>query len=52
MLARENYSYKKQQRELAGKKKAEEKKKRKLEKIAMEVRLEAGHAPDEQAPAV
>ena len=36
MLARDNYSYKKYQKELNRKKKAEEKKQRKLEKKAME----------------
>jgi len=35
-LTRDNYSYKKHQKELARKKKAEEKKQRKLEKKAME----------------
>lgn len=35
MLARDNYSYKKYQKELARKKKAEAKKQRKLEKKAM-----------------
>ncbi len=37
MLGRDNYSYKKQQKELARKKKVEEKKQRKLEKKAMDV---------------
>ncbi len=36
MLARDNYSYKKYQKELARKKKVEEKKQRKLEKKAIE----------------
>ncbi len=35
-MTRDNYSYKKYQKELAGKKKAEEKKQRKLEKKAVE----------------
>jgi len=35
-VSRDNYSYKKYQKELARKKKAEEKKQRKLEKKAME----------------
>ena len=35
-MARDNYSYKKYQKELARKKKAEEKKQRKLEKKAIE----------------
>jgi hypothetical protein len=41
-VARENYSYKKYQKELSRKKKAEEKKQRKLEKKAMEVAPESG----------
>ncbi len=63
MLARDNYSYKKYQKELARKKKAEEKKQRKLEKKAREAnahlalsddkcapfRGESGQAPNDQA---
>ena len=40
-MTRENYSYKKYQKELARKKKAEEKKQRKLEKKAMEARSDS-----------
>jgi len=43
MLARDNYSYKKYQKELDRKKKTEEKKQRKLEKKA----LEAAPAPEQ-----
>ena len=52
MLARDNYSYKKYQRELASKKKAEEKKQRKLEKKALEVKLESGQVSGEDASIV
>jgi hypothetical protein len=45
MLARDNYSYKKYQKELSRKKKAEEKKQRKLEKKALESAPEPGQAP-------
>ena len=48
-MARDNYSYKKHQKELARKKKAEEKKQRKLEKKAMEVTPESGQVPNDQA---
>ncbi|MFH1640947.1 MAG: hypothetical protein ABIA66_03170 [Candidatus Omnitrophota bacterium] len=48
MLARDNYSYKKYQRELARKKKADEKKQRKLEKKAMESAPESGQASNDQ----
>jgi len=47
-LARDNYSYKKHQKELARKKKAEGKKQRKLEKKAMEASLESGQVPKTQ----
>ena len=47
-MARDNYSYKKYQKELARKKKAEEKKQRKLEKKAMEASLESGQVPKTQ----
>ena len=50
MLARENYSFKKYQRELANKKKAEEKRQKKLQKKAMDTRLESGQASGESAP--
>jgi hypothetical protein len=49
MLARDNYSYKKYQKELTRKKKAEEKKQRKLEKKAIEANLESGQVPETQA---
>jgi hypothetical protein len=42
---RDNYSFKKYQKELAKKKKAEEKKQRKLEKKAIEGAPELGQAP-------
>jgi hypothetical protein len=48
-LARDNYSYKKYQKELARKKKAEEKKQRKLDKKAMEATPEPGQVPSDQA---
>ena len=62
IVTRDNYSYKKYQKELARKKKAEEKKQRKLEKKAMEVaphlalsdgkcapsRGESGQVPNDQ----
>ncbi|MDD2690014.1 MAG: hypothetical protein PHT41_07700 [Candidatus Omnitrophica bacterium] len=48
-MTRDNYSYKKYQKELARKKKAEEKKQRKLEKKAMEATPESGQAPNDQA---
>jgi hypothetical protein len=48
MLARDNYSYKKFQRELAKKKKVEEKKQRKLEKKTMEATPEPGQASNDQ----
>jgi len=47
-VARDNYSYKKYQKELARKKKAEEKKQRKLEKKTMEVAPEPGQACNDQ----
>ncbi len=47
-MARDNYSYKKYQKELARKKKAEEKKQRKLEKKAMEATLESGQGHNDQ----
>ena len=52
MLVRDNYSYKKHQKELIRKKKAEEKKQRKLEKKAMEVNLESGQVSGEDASVV
>jgi hypothetical protein len=47
-VARDNYSYKRYQKELARKKKAEEKKQRKLEKKAAEVTSQSGQAPNDQ----
>jgi hypothetical protein len=51
-LARENYSYKKYQKELASKKKAEEKKQRKLDKEAIDVKLEPGQVSGEDTAVV
>ena len=48
IVTRDNYSYKKYQRELVKKKKAEEKKQRKLDKKAMETTPESGQAPNDQ----
>ena len=45
---RDNYSFKKYQKELAKKKKAEEKKQRKLEKKAIEAAPEPGQASNDQ----
>ena len=45
IVTRDNYSYKKYQKELARKKKVEEKKQRKLEKKAMEATPEPGQHP-------
>ena len=47
-MTRDNYSYKKYQKELARKKKAEEKKQRKLGKKAMEATPESGQVPNDQ----
>jgi len=47
MLARDNYSYKKYQKELTQKKKKEEKKQRKLEKETIGVKGEPGQVSDE-----
>ena len=44
-MSRDNYSYKKYQNELARKKKAEEKRQRKLDKKAMGPVLEPGQVP-------
>jgi hypothetical protein len=46
---RENYSYKKYQKELARKKKAEEKKQRKLERKALGAAPESGIGSNDQA---
>ncbi len=48
-MARDNYSYKKYQKELVRKKKAEEKKQRKLEKKALQAAPGPGQAPETQA---
>ena len=47
-MARDNYSYNKQQKELARKKKAEEKKQKKLAKKAMEGGHESGPTSNDQ----
>jgi len=47
-MARDNYSYKKYQKELDRKKKAEEKKQRKLDKKALEAAPDSGQVPDDQ----
>ncbi|HNX80529.1 MAG TPA: hypothetical protein PKL77_00080 [Candidatus Omnitrophota bacterium] len=47
-MARENYSFKKYQKELARKKKAEEKKQRRLEKKAAEAKQEPEQVPSDQ----
>ncbi|MBU4467249.1 MAG: hypothetical protein KKC39_00685 [Candidatus Omnitrophica bacterium] len=47
MLARDNYSYKKYQKELARKKKAEEKMQRKLEKKVIVATPESGQVPND-----
>ena len=47
-MTRDNYSYKKYQKELAKKKKAEEKKQRKLEKKAIGATPEPGQVPKAQ----
>jgi hypothetical protein len=52
ILTRDNYSFKKHQKELARKKKAEEKKQRKLEKKAMEAAPEFGQVSGEDASVV
>ena len=46
-MARDNYSYKKYQKELAKKKKAEEKRQRKLERRATEAVPGSGQVPDQ-----
>lgn len=51
-MARDNYAYKKYQKELASKKKAEKKKQRKLEKEAMDVKLESGQVSGEDVSVV
>ncbi len=51
-MAKDNYSYKKYQKELASKKKAEEKKQRKLGKEAIDVKLEPGQVSAEATTVV
>ncbi|MDD5097644.1 MAG: hypothetical protein PHU59_04085 [Candidatus Omnitrophica bacterium] len=51
-MARDNYSYKKFQKELANKKKAEEKKQRKLEKEKAEIKLEPDQVSNEDTSTV
>ena len=46
-MTRDNYSYKKYQKELTRKKKAEEKKQRKLEKKAIEAASDSGQVPND-----
>ncbi|MBU2577558.1 hypothetical protein KKA69_01880, partial [Patescibacteria group bacterium] len=48
IVSRDNYSYKKYQKELARKKKAEEKKQRKLKKKAIGATPESGQIPNDQ----
>ncbi|MBI4982742.1 MAG: hypothetical protein HZC15_06385 [Candidatus Omnitrophica bacterium] len=48
MLTRDNYSFKKYQKELAKKKKMEEKKQRKLDKKAADAAAELGQISNEQ----
>jgi len=48
IVTRDNYSYKKYQKELAKKKKAEEKKQRKLDKKAIGAAPESGQVPETQ----
>ena len=47
-MTRDNYSYKKYQKELSRKKKAEEKKQRKLEKKAIEAAPEPGNVTNDK----
>jgi len=47
-MIKDNYSYKKRQKELARKKKAEEKKQRKLGKKTMDATPESAQAPNDQ----
>ena len=52
MLARDNYSYKKYQKELAKKKKNEEKKQSKLDKKNIEDKAHSGQACNEDVTVV
>ena len=45
IVTKDNYSYKKYQKELSRKKKTEEKKQKKLDKKAMEATPESGQVP-------
>ena len=47
-MAKDNYSYKKYQKELARKKKAEGKRQKKLKKKAIGDTPESGHTPNDQ----
>jgi hypothetical protein len=47
-MTSDNYSYKKYQKELAKKKKVEEKKQRKLDKKALQATPESGQATNDQ----
>jgi hypothetical protein len=49
-VARDNYSYKKYQKELDRKKKAEEKKQKKLDKKALDAAPHLGLSDDQSAP--
>jgi len=51
MLARDNYSYKKYQREMANKRKKEEKRQSKLDKKNIEAKADSGQASNEDVPA-
>jgi hypothetical protein len=52
IVTRDNYSFKKYQKELTRKKKAEEKKQRKLDKKALEATPASGQVSGEDASAV
>jgi hypothetical protein len=51
-LVRNNYSYKKSQKELAIKKKREGKKQSKLDKKNLQAKTDSGQALNEESPAV
>ncbi|MDD4879367.1 MAG: hypothetical protein PHR22_02790 [Candidatus Omnitrophica bacterium] len=50
-MARDNYSFKKYQREMANKKKKEEKRQSKLDKKAMQAKADAEKTPEGDVPA-
>ncbi len=52
MLARDNYSYKKYQKELTKKKKKEEKKQSKLDKKNIQAKADSGQASNEDVTVV